>query len=82
MKRPGPRGSIYRCPVCGAEITVLARQHGRFEPRCCNTKMVKQRRRTVIYVCPVCGAEIGILTSAPNSFKPRCCNVAMQREAA
>ena len=82
MKRRGSRGSVYRCPVCGAEITALARRHGRFEPRCCNVKMAKDPRRLAIYVCPVCGAEIGMLTGAPRGFEPRCCNVAMQREAA
>ena len=76
------RGTIYRCPVCGAEIAVLARHAGRFAPHCCNTAMVPRRGRLVFYVCPVCGAEVAVLKEGKGEFTPRCCNTNMLRKAA
>ena len=78
MKRlSSQKGSIYRCPVCGAEICVLVKQHGIFEPKCCNVKMTRLRNKLVIYHCPICGAEIAVITKADASFLPRCCNTSM-----
>jgi DNA-directed RNA polymerase subunit RPC12/RpoP len=77
-----PRGLVYRCPVCGAEITVLAPHMEGFCPRCCNRDMVPLERRVAFYVCPVCGAEIAVLKSGGREFAPRCCNRAMEIEAA
>lgn len=82
MTRASPRGTIYRCPVCGAEVAVLAGAHGKFTPRCCNTRMVPLPRRMTFFRCPVCGAEVGVLSDLCPMFSPRCCNTAMQREAA
>lgn len=76
------RGTVYRCPVCGAEIAVLARTMGRFAPRCCNTEMIPRAARLVFYLCPVCGAEIAVLKEGEGEFTPRCCNTKMRREAA
>ena len=75
------RGRVYRCPVCGAEITVLASVAGNFRPRCCNTDMLVKRGQATFYVCPVCGAEIAVLKESAGEFRPRCCNTAMQRAA-
>lgn len=80
--RGGSRGRIYRCPVCGAEISVLARHHGLFRPVCCSVAMVAQPVRLAFYVCPVCGAEVAVLHSGGGTFRPHCCNTDMQREAA
>ena len=78
MKAPADeKGSVYRCPVCGAEISVLAGRHGVFEPVCCNVRMIKLSRRLVIYRCPVCDAEIGIVAASCGDFNPSCCNVKM-----
>jgi len=82
MKPQNPRGAVYRCPICGAEITVLARQMDRFHPRCCNRDMVLRNRRAAFYLCPVCGAEIVVLKSGRGEFLPKCCNRAMILEAA
>jgi len=76
------RGTVYRCPICGAEIAVLARRHGVFDPVCCGVRMQPQRRRLVFYVCPVCGSEVAVLHQGDGRFCPRCCNVEMRREAA
>ena len=82
MRSSSARGTVYWCPVCGAELSVLASQHGDFFPRCCNKPMESLRRRLVFFVCPVCGAEIGIVNEGSGDFQPRCCNTAMLREAA
>jgi desulfoferrodoxin-like iron-binding protein len=82
VSAPAARGRVYRCEVCGAEVTVLARQMGRFMPRCCTEPMIPEERRVAFYVCPVCKAEIAVLRPAGGAFRPRCCNVAMERDAA
>ena len=75
------KGRVYRCPICGAELTVLAVGPGDFAPRCCNTAMRPQTRRLVFYRCPVCGAEVAVLVDGTGPFEPRCCNTAMRRAA-
>jgi hypothetical protein len=40
-----PKGAIYRCPVCGAELAVIGSRMGLFQPRCCDTDMVPLSRR-------------------------------------
>jgi len=82
MSTGAPRGLVYRCPVCRAELVVLGYRMGRFAPRCCNVDMVPMRQRVVFYVCPVCGAEIAVLRRGGRNFAPRCCNTAMGRIAA
>jgi desulfoferrodoxin-like iron-binding protein len=77
-----PHKRIYRCPVCGAELTVLAAGTGEFRPRCCNRDMIPQSRGLAFYVCPVCGAEVGVLLEGGGQFEPRCCNTNMNRRAA
>ncbi len=76
------RGSLYRCPVCGAEVAVLAGKAGDFGPRCCDTEMVLLRRRLVFYRCPVCGAELAVVRQGAGVFAPRCCDTDMRRLAA
>lgn len=76
------RGFLYRCPVCGTELTVLAHEMGRFAPQCCNRDMIKMKRRVAFYICPVCGAELAVVHPTEGRFDPHCCNVPMQLEAA
>ena len=71
------RGLVYRCPVCGAEIAVLATRHGEFSPRCCNVDMTPLRRHLPFCVCPVCGAEIALLHDGGGERRWRCCNTDM-----
>jgi desulfoferrodoxin-like iron-binding protein len=75
------RGRVYRCPVCGAELTVLVTADGAFEPRCCNTAMRPLSRTLTFYRCPVCGAEVAVLVEGTGQFEPRCCNTAMRSAA-
>jgi endogenous inhibitor of DNA gyrase (YacG/DUF329 family) len=74
------KGAVYRCPVCGAEVTVLAGRGARFEPRCCNRPMEAQPARLTFYYCPVCGAELVVLNETGGRFEPRCCNRPMLPE--
>jgi ribosomal protein L37AE/L43A len=79
---PSSRGVVYRCPVCGAELTVVARRTGVFAPRCCNQPMQPRPQRLAFYACPVCGSELVVVRQGPGEFTPRCCNRLMAREAA
>ena len=79
----GPtRGRIYHCPVCHAEVSVLASSMGDFQPRCCGMAMTVLERRLSFYVCPVCGSEIAVLRAGDGLFGPRCCNTNMQLASA
>jgi len=71
---------IYRCPICRAEIVVLARRHGAFDPVCCNTAMVPLEQRAPFFRCPVCGSEVAVWFAGNVHFTPRCCNQRMIRE--
>jgi len=78
MKSNTLRGNVYLCPICGAEVTVLAHKCGDFKPVCCNVEMVILEKILSFYVCPHCKAEVA-LTEIHNdkAFSPRCCNVDM-----
>ncbi len=82
MRPETPRGLVYRCPVCGAEVAILAFRMGSFEPRCCNVPMVLTQCRLCFYVCPVCGAEVAVVREGAGVFSPHCCNVDMIRRIA
>ncbi len=82
MNRKNARGTVYVCPVCLVEVTVLAPQTGKFEPRCCNVEMVKKEKPVDFYICPVCKAEAAIILQGDGDFKPVCCNIPMVLEAA
>lgn len=73
-----PKGALFRCPVCGAEVVLLAPCPGCFEPRCCGRAMQQQPRRVVFLYCAVCGSEIAVLRERPADFQPRCCSRPMR----
>lgn len=76
-------GQVFRCSVCGAEVTVIRGARGAvFAPRCCNRAMVLLRRRTVGYRCPVCGSEVVVIRQGDGELRPRCCNREMVLRAA
>jgi desulfoferrodoxin-like iron-binding protein len=81
MSLPHPRGLVYRCEICGAELTVLAFAMGVFEPVCCNAPMQPKPQRVTFYRCDVCGAEIAVIKAGPGEFSPVCCDQPMTREA-
>ncbi|MBN1671569.1 MAG: hypothetical protein JXR37_11075 [Kiritimatiellae bacterium] len=77
-----PRGTTYRCPVCGAEVGVLAPHCATFRPRCCNTEMARVTGRIQFYTCKVCGAEIGVVKQGARDFAAICCGMRMSPRAA
>ncbi len=76
-------GTMLRCPVCGAEITVLAwRGGGSFQPRCCNVKMELLPQKAIFFKCEICKAEIAAINDLSRSdFTPICCNRQMIKKA-
>ncbi len=82
MSTDTSRGLVYRCPVCGAELSVLAHHTAAFKPRCCNVAMVMTACKLCFYICPVCGAEIAVIREGSGDFAPHCCNVDMVHRGA
>jgi len=72
-------GQVYRCPVCGAEVSVIRGGGGVLAPRCCNQPMALLPQLHIVYHCPVCGAEVMVLHRGAGDFAPRCCNRTMER---
>ena len=68
MHAPAPL--VYRCPICGAEVTVLGESKGDFHPRCCGKAMALLARQTTVFFCPQCGAQIMVVTPAGGIFNP------------
>jgi desulfoferrodoxin-like iron-binding protein len=75
-------GQVYRCPVCGAEVSVIAAGNGWLAPLCCNRVMALQPVSHDSYYCPVCGAEVMVLKSGGGNLVPKCCNQEMDLRAA
>ena len=71
------RGTVYHCPVCGSEITVIAGRVGAFAPVCCNRPMIMVVGRNVFYICPVCGTEVLCVKRGKGRLIPVCCNKEM-----
>ena len=77
MSRGSTKGMVYRCPLCGAEVTVLGNAMGEFSPRCCDCAMEPRDELVAFYVCPHCGSEIAVLQKGEGEFLPRCCDSPM-----
>lgn len=76
-------GSVYRCPVCGAEVTVVSPVAcGGMRLRCCDTPMEPLPGRAVFYRCPVCGAQVCLVIDGGGERRLICCHTDMQRIAA
>ena len=71
---PPRLGQVYRCRICGAELTVLRASKGELTPRCCNRFMDLKRERAAGYFCSVCGSELIVIHEGQGELKPRCCN--------
>ena len=70
-------GTVYVCPICGAELSVIKGGHGRLAPMCCNAAMTLVAKINSIYRCPVCGSEITVISGFSKSFSPVCCSTGM-----
>ena len=71
-------GRVYRCPVCGAELSVIRGGRGRLRPICCNTEMVQLKTINHVYVCSVCGSELMVIRGGIKTLNPVCCNKKMR----
>ncbi len=81
MSKDTTKGMVFRCAVCGAEVTVLGDSTGEFCPRCCDCAMSPRDGLVAFYVCPQCGAEIAVLKKGEGEFLPRCCDSPMKLAA-
>ena len=80
MKKPYAKGQVLVCPVCKAEITVIAGSTKTFIPICCNVEMQPLEKKLTFYRCEICDAEIAVLVDKGTDFVPVCCNEVMKKE--
>jgi desulfoferrodoxin-like iron-binding protein len=78
MEHANIAGQVYRCLVCGAEVSVIRDGEGKLVPHCCNQPMHLQGGLSPIYRCPICGSEVMVIRSGREKPTPRCCNQYMQ----
>lgn len=74
-------GQVYRCPVCGAELSVIRPGKGGLSPVCCNKGMVLLVRINTVYHCPICGSELMVIRDGGERPEPICCNQRMKLKA-
>lgn len=71
-------GTVYHCPICGAEVTVIRSRDGALAPICCDRLMERRPSRSRIYFCAICGAELAVVRASDGDLAPVCCNELMQ----
>lgn len=69
-------GRVYRCRICGAELSVIKSGSGRLRPICCNTEMTALKAVHTVYVCSICFSELMVIRGGKN-LEPVCCNKKM-----
>ena len=79
MQQANTVGNVYRCDVCGAEVSVVKVGQGYLAPRCCNQPMQLLPTRHATYFCAICGSELMVLSEGQGELGPRCCNKPMVR---
>lgn len=70
-------GVVYRCSVCGAEVSVVKDSEGHLSPVCCDVPMEVTGRVSVVYHCPRCGSEVMVVMGEPRNLEPHCCDTKM-----
>ena len=80
MRKIYTKGRVLVCPVCKAQITILAGKSDAFIPICCQVEMEPLEKKLAFYRCEICGAEIAVLIDNSKNFVPICCNEIMQKE--
>ena len=73
-ERKAVQGQVFRCLVCGAEVTVVRRGGCLPTPHCCNRLMVLEPRLARVFYCVNCGAEVTVIREGGCIPTPRCCN--------
>ncbi|MBI5327388.1 MAG: hypothetical protein HZB80_03705 [Deltaproteobacteria bacterium] len=71
-------GHVYRCHICGAEVSAIKSGNGRFKPVCCNRDMIMTENINAVYFCPVCFSELMVIKGNTKNLQPRCCNNKMK----
>lgn len=72
------KGRVYKCPVCGAETTVIKPKSDDLELHCCNTFMKIQPRINKSFKCKTCKSEIMVIRNDDANLDPHCCNEIME----
>jgi desulfoferrodoxin-like iron-binding protein len=73
-------GSVYRCPICGAEVSVMRHGEGHLGPYCCNEPMELTDRINLVYRCSMCGTEVMAIKEADEGrLEPYCCDTLMMK---
>ena len=67
-------GSVYICPICRAEVTVIKDGPGRLEPVCCNVPMEFRAEPNPLHRCSVCGIEVAVICDGDGELESRCCD--------
>ncbi len=80
MKSANKIGSVYRCPVCGAEVSVMRHGGGSLGPFCCNVAMELTDQINLIFRCPLCGSELMVIKDTEEGgLEPYCCDNPMMK---
>ncbi|MEE9543953.1 MAG: hypothetical protein V3V95_09275 [Thermodesulfobacteriota bacterium] len=58
MRSASKLGSVYRCPICGAEVSIMRHGKGHIGPYCCNEPMELTDQIYLIFRCSMCGSEM------------------------
>lgn len=77
MKSDNKLGSVYRCPVCGAEVSVIRHGKGSLCPYCCDVPMESVDIINTIYRCSLCGSEVMNIKGGKGTLEPFCCDKLM-----
>jgi len=79
MKSGKPVGSVYRCPVCGAELSLIRPGGGHLAPVCCNRNMELLGKVSTVYHCSVCRCAVMHIVDRGGKLSLLCCNKSMER---
>jgi desulfoferrodoxin-like iron-binding protein len=74
MKSADKLGSVYRCPVCGAEVSVMRHGGGSLGPFCCNVAMELTDTINRIFRCTLCASEVMAIKEGEGTLEPFCCD--------
>lgn len=78
MRSASRLGSVYRCPVCGAEVSVIRHGKGSLGPVCCDEAMELADQINTIFRCTLCATEIMTIKEEPEAtLEPFCCDKLM-----
>ncbi len=77
MRSASRLGSVYRCPVCGAEVSVIRHGKGSLGPYCCDVAMELTDQINTIFRCTLCATEVMTIKETESKLEPFCCDKLM-----